>query len=86
MISYEILGFWFFFPQFFLKLFLAVPGLPSCVQAFSSGGERELLPSCSAAAYHRSGFSCRRAQALEFTSFSSCDAWVSLPHGMWNLP
>ena len=32
------------------------------------------------------GFSYCRAQALEYTSFSSCGTWAQLLHGIWDLP
>ena len=54
-------------PQLFLKkfnLFLAVPGLCCCVQAFSSCSKGELLFSCGVRASHCSGFFCCRAQDL----------------------
>ena len=63
------------FPALF-KNVSSCAGSPSCMQAFPSGGERELFSSCGAWAYHCRGFSWRRAQALAFVGFSSCDAWV----------
>ena len=41
---------------------------------------------CCEWASHCGGFSCCRAQALGCLGFSSCDTWVYLLRGMWNLP
>ena len=49
---------------FIYYLFLAVLILCCCMQAFSSCGERELLPSCGAQASHCGGFCYCRAKAL----------------------
>ena len=62
--------------QFLFKkmdLFLLALGLRSCVQTFSSCGERGLLSSCGAWTSGYSGFSCWGALA-------------ELTHGMWDLP
>ena len=64
-------------------LFLAVLGLPCCMQAFSSCGERALLSACSAQASHCSGFSCCRVQEH---GLSSCGAQAQLPRSLRDLP
>ena len=56
-----------------MDLFLLALGLRSCVQTFSSCGERGLLSSCGAWTSGYSGFSCWGALA-------------ELTHGMWDLP
>ena len=73
-----------FFKKFYL--FLAVLGLHSCVQAFSSCGEWGLL--FGARASHYSGFTCCRAQALSLWAsvvvargLSSCGSGT-LKHGL----
>ena len=49
---------------FFYCLFLVVLGLRYCMQAFFSCNKQRVFSSCSARAFHCSGFSCCRAQAL----------------------
>ena len=49
----------------FIYLFLAVLGLHSCVQAFSSWSEGRLLSSCGAWASHCGDFSCCRVWGLD---------------------
>ena len=49
---------------FIYYLFLAVLILCCCMQAFSSCGEWELVPSCGAQASHCGGFCYCRAKAL----------------------
>ena len=53
------------FKKIILNLFMAGLGLRCRVKAFSSCGERGLLPSRRAPASHGGGFSRRRAQTLE---------------------
>ena len=47
----------FFFFLFKIYLFLALPGLRCCAQAFSSCGEQGSLSSCGMQAFHCDGFS-----------------------------
>ena len=54
------------------------------MQAFYTCGKRELLSS-GVQAFHWSGFSCCRIQALE-RRLCSCGVWALRPYGMWNLP
>ena len=67
-----------------MYLFLAVLGLHCWAWASSSCGEQGLL-SCGAWASPCSGFSCRRAKALEYR-LSSYGTWALSLDGMWNLP
>ena len=66
--------------QFFFNLkFLAAPGLPCCMWAFSSFSDWGLLSICSARASHWSGFSCSRTPALGHVGFSICGHSLSCP-------
>ena len=64
---------------FKICLFLAVLGLRCCVQALSSCSEWGLFSSCRVWASQCGGLSCGS------TDFSSYDALVWLPWGMWGL-
>ena len=59
--------------NFKIYLFMAALGVCCCTWAFSSCSVL-LIAVASLIAEHR------------LQGFSSCDAWVQLPHGMWNLP
>ena len=64
---------------FFNLKFLAAPGLPCCVWAFSSFSDWGLLSICSWRASHCSGFSCSRTPALGHLGFSICGHSLSCP-------
>ena len=66
-------------------LFLAALGLPCCVSAFSSCGERELVSSCGAWASPCRGSSYCRAWAAQ-RGLGSCGAQAQLLGVMWSLP
>ena len=70
-----------------IYLFLSVLGLHCYTQAFSSCGEQGLLSSWGMqASVCRTCALGTRAYIAAALRLSSCDAWVSLPHGMWDLP
>ena len=62
----------FIYLKLFIHLFLALVGLCSCVQAFSSCSEQGLLSSCGAQVSHCGGFSCFGARLLGSGAFRSC--------------
>ena len=77
--------FFFFFPNLFIYLFMAVLGLRFCARAFSSYGERgplfiavrgPLTIAASLVAEHR----------LQTRRLSSCGSRAQLLRGIWDLP
>ena len=67
---------------FLFILFLAVPGLYCCTQAFSSCGKQVLLSGCTAAAsLMEHGLKGMQASAVVARRFSSCGTWALLPCG-----
>ena len=71
----------------FLKhfIYLTALGLCCCAWAFSSCDEQGLLSSCDVWASHCSGFSCCRAQALEFPSWVVAEPGPSCPEACANF-
>ena len=68
-------------------LFLSVLGLHCYTQALSSCGEQGLLSSWGMqASVCRAWALGTQAHVASALRLSSCDAWVSLPHGVWDLP
>ena len=64
---------WLLFKKnYFVYLFLAVLSLCCCMGLFFSCGKQGLLSSCGEQPSHCGGFSCCRAQTLEYMGFSSC--------------
>ena len=68
------------FLKLFIYLFMVMLGL-HCSQAFSSCGKWGLLSSYDTGAFHCSGFSCCRAQALG-TQALGAQASVVVAHGL----
>ena len=75
----------FFFFLRFIYLFLALPGLRCCAQAFSSCGEQGSLSSCGMQAFHCDGFSWgaqalgRVAVAHGLSCHMACGNWTHVP-------